>query len=343
MKLCTRCVLPETFPGIQFDEEGVCQYCRHAPSRERRAGQKAELRAHFEQLADEVRVEPGYHGLMSWSGGKDSTYTLWLMHHKYNLRMLAFTFDNGFISPAALDNMRTIADHLGIDHVIIRPNFPFMKRAFVASVEPGMYPPKALERASGICNTCMGLAKGLALRLALEKDIPMMVYGWSPGQIPLPSAVLQSNRKMLQAMAEAAASPFTRMNEQVAAYFPEARHFEVAPRMPVNVSPLVFLDWHEEEAVEVIQQLGWKKPDDTDPNSTNCLLNAFANQAHVQQMGYHAYAMELAGLVREGYMDRDEALRRLEVPRSSEIVSLVAERLGISLDSSSEHSTVSSS
>jgi len=48
-------------------------------------------------------------------------------------------------------------------------------------------------------------------------------------------------------------------------------------------------------------------------------------------------------LVREGYMDRDEALRRLEVPRSSEIVSLVAERLGISLDSLFEHSTVSSS
>ena len=68
------------------------------PSPERRTGQKVELRARFEQLADEVRGEPGYHGLMSWSGGKDSTYTLWLMHHKYNLRMLAFTFDNGFVS-----------------------------------------------------------------------------------------------------------------------------------------------------------------------------------------------------------------------------------------------------
>ena len=96
--------------------------------------------------------------------------------------------------------------------------------------------------------------------------------------------------------------------------------------MPVNVSPLVFLDWREEEAVEIIQQHGWKRPDDTDPNSTNCLLNAFANQVHVQQTGYHAYAMELAGLVREGYMERDEALHRLEIPKSSELVTLVAER-----------------
>jgi hypothetical protein len=342
MKLCKRCVLPETFPGIEFDEEGVCQYCRHMPSLERRVEQRAKLRERFEQLVDEVHNEPGYHGLMSWSGGKDSTYTLWLMQHEYKLRILAFTFDNGFVSPAAIDNMRTVADNLGIDHIIIRPNFPFMRRAFVASVvDPEMYPPRALERASSICNTCMGLAKGIALRLALEKNIPMMVYGWSPGQIPLPSAVLRPNRRMLQAMAQAAAAPFTHIHEQVAAYFPEPHHFEAAPRMPVNVSPLVFLDWHEDEAVEVIQTHGWKRPDDTDPNSTNCLLNTFANQVHVQQMGYHAYAMELAGLVREGYMDRDEALRRLEIPQSSELVSLVAEQLGISMDSLPERSAMS--
>jgi len=332
MKLCTRCVLPETFPGIEFDEEGVCQYCRHMPVPERRIEQKAKLRARFDQLVSEVRDEPGYHGLMSWSGGKDSTYTLWLMHHVYDLRMLAFTFDNGFVSPAAMDNMRTIADNLGIDHIVIRPSFHFLRQVFAASVDPAMYPPKALERASSVCNTCMGLAKGIALRLALEKELPMMVYGWSPGQIPLPSAFLRPNRQMLQAMVEAASAPLTMVSdESTAVYFPEPHHFQDDARMPVNVSPLVFLDWHENEAVEVIQQYGWRHPDDTDPNSTNCLLNAFANQIHAEQMGYHAYAMELAGLVREGYMSREEALQRLAPPPSPELVASVAKRLGVSL------------
>jgi hypothetical protein len=99
--------------------------------------------------------------------------------------------------------------------------------------------------------------------------------------------------------------------------------------MPVNVSPLIFLDWREETAVETIQHYGWQRPDDTDPNSTNCLLNAFANTIHVQQMGYHAYAMELAGLVREGYMARAEALRRLAEPPPPALVSWVAERLEV--------------
>ena len=332
MKRCTRCVLPETFPGIQFDEEGVCQYCRHAPEPERRTEQKAKLRARFEALVAEVRGESGYHGLMSWSGGKDSTYVLWLMRHEYNLRVLAFTFDNGFVSPVAFDNMRTVADNLGIDHVIIRPGFHFLRQVFVASLAPDMYPPKALERASAICSTCMGLAKGLGLRLALEKDIPMMVYGWSPGQIPLPSAVLRPNRKMLQAMAETAAAPLAKASDGATdVYFPEPRHFQDAARMPVNVSPLIFLDWREEEAVEVIRHYGWRRPEDTDPNSSNCLLNAFANHMHSERMDYHAYAMELAGLVREGYMEREEALRRLDVPPSPEMVSRVAERLGVAI------------
>ena len=331
MRRCTRCVLPETFPGIQFDEDGLCQHCRRQPSPERRDEQRAQLRARFEAMAQEVREEPGYQCLVSWSGGKDSTYTLWLMRHEYGLRVLAMTFDNGFVSPTAFENMRTVSDRLGVDHVIIRPGFTFLKRVFTASMDPTLYSPKALERASSICNTCMGLAKGIALRLALEKNIPMMVYGWSPGQIPLPSAFLRPNRSMLASMVEAASAPLAQASGgEAGVYFPELEQLERAPRLPANVSPLVFLDWHEDAAVETIQRYGWRQPDDTDPNSSNCLLNAFANQVHHAHMGYHAYAMELAGLVREGYMERDEALRRLETQPSAELVQRVADRLGVS-------------
>ena len=334
MKTCTRCVLPETFPGIRLEDDGdevdVCQFCRRAPAAEERAGRQASLREAFEALGDELRPAPGYHCMLSWSGGKDSTYTLGKLCQDYGLRVLAFTFDNGFISPGALENMRRVADTLGVDHVIVRPGFRLMKELFTASLQPGMYSSKALERASGICSTCMGLAKGLGLRLALEKKIPVMAYGWSPGQIPTASAILRPQRKMLQLMVEAAATPLNRVSDgQTSLYFPEAHHFEGVKSMPVQVSPLLFLDWKEEAAVDAIRAYGWQPPDDTDPNSTNCLLNAYANQAHEKQFGYHAYAMELSGLVREGYMSRDEALRRLKERPSPEIVAHVAERLGV--------------
>ena len=29
LKRCCKCVLPETFPGISFNTEGVCNYCQN--------------------------------------------------------------------------------------------------------------------------------------------------------------------------------------------------------------------------------------------------------------------------------------------------------------------------
>lgn len=330
MKRCSHCILPETFPGIDFDEEGVCQYCRRMPEAEHLAARKARLRTRFEGLVRQVQSRPGHHCLMAWSGGKDSTYTLWLLRRQYGLRVLAFTLDNSFVSPQALKNMRVVAENLQVDHAIVKPRFDLLRQIFVASMQPGMYPPRALERASGICNSCMAIAKGIGLRMTLEEGIPILAYGWSPGQIPLASAFFQANRRMLRAMVETAVAPLEEaLDGRIAAYFPEDHHLENIQESPYNVSPLAFLDYDEETAMKRIGALAWERPQDTDPNSTNCLLNSFANLVHLEQMGYHPYVMELAGLVREGYLKRQEALDRLEIAAAPEIVAAVEAKLGI--------------
>ena len=33
MRYCTKCTMPDTRPGITFDEQGVCSACRHYESR----------------------------------------------------------------------------------------------------------------------------------------------------------------------------------------------------------------------------------------------------------------------------------------------------------------------
>lgn len=325
---CTQCVLPETFPGIRFDENGVCQYCQRLPDTDRREVQRAKLKNRFEELVETVRPRSGYHGLMSWSGGKDSTYILLLLRREYNLRVLAFTFDNGFVSPTAFENMRTVSETLGIDHIIVKPSFGILRQVFSGSAQPGMYPPRALERASAICNSCMNFAKGIALRMALEQRIPMLVYGWSPGQVPLASTVFRTNQRMLRTMVQTAKTALGKAtSEDISAYFPEDRHLEQTTEYPYNISPLAFLDYTEQIALDEIRALGWKRPQDTDPNSTNCLLNCYANRVHQEQMNYHPYVMELAGLVREGYMARQEALDKLQTPHVPDAVAAVEARL----------------
>jgi len=51
-----------------------------------------------------------------------------------------------------------------------------------------------------------------------------------------------------------------------------------------------------------------EKPSDTDANSSNCTVNAFANQIHKDRYGFHPYVWEIANMVRSGAMTRDEGM-----------------------------------
>ncbi|MDY6874850.1 MAG: hypothetical protein SWK90_01410 [Chloroflexota bacterium] len=331
MKRCTRCILPETFPGVKFDEAGVCNHCiAFEKTLQKQKHLKQRLQQKFQHILEQVSGQNSYDCLMSWSGGKDSTYTLLLLKQEYDLNILAFTFDMGFVSPVAFSNMRRLAENLDVDHIIVKPRFELLKQVFAASTARDMYPTKALDRASNICTSCMGIAKGIALRMAIEKEIPIIAYGWSPGQAPLTSAIFKTNPQMMRAMLSATIIPLQKVvGDSIAPYFPAEHHFDETERFPYNVSPLAFLDYDEEMAYARIQELGWERPDDTDPNSTNCLLNAFGNEIHKQNMGYHPYVLELANLVRAGYLDREEALKRLDVPPDPVVLTAVKTKLGL--------------
>ncbi|MBC7236335.1 MAG: 7-cyano-7-deazaguanine synthase [Chloroflexi bacterium] len=332
MRRCSLCVLPETFPGAYFDDEGLCAYCRQHKNRQGWIqNQRAAMRARFDSLVQDIRGQNVYDCLVAWSGGKDSTYTLFMLRESYRLNVLAVTFDNGFISPAAWENMERMSERLGVDHLIVRPRFDLLRQIFAtAAQDASLYSEKALTRASAICNACMSLAKGVMLRTALEKHIPLIAYGWSPGQSPITSAIYKRTPEMAQAMAKTLMEPLQRIaGEAVRPYFPQEREWSGAEAVPYDVSPLAFWDYAEAHIRESIRALGWRDPADTDPNSTNCLLNSLANVVHMQQKGYHPYALELSALVREGYLDREEALRRLGIAQDSQVVEQVRNKLGL--------------
>ena len=341
MKTCTKCVLPETFPGIKFDEEGVCNHCLKflaLGGPRKLEEQKRKYKAKFESLFEERRVrrdsqstKGDYDCLMCYSGGKDSTYTLDILRTEYNASVLAVTVDNGFVSERAVENIRNVVESLGVDHYLIKPRFDVLKRIFNASSHSAtrdLYSRKALERASTICTSCMGFVKFISLRLAIEKGIPFITYGWSPGQAPIASSVFKNNPSMVRSMQEAVKVPMSSIvGNLIDPYFLEERHFSDPERFPYNISPLAFLDYSEERIFEKIKELGWEAPEDTDANSTNCLLNSYANELHIQQFNYHPYVFEIANLVRNGVMSRTDGLKRFDEPENFQVINLVKERL----------------
>jgi len=331
MKICDNCVLPETLPSAHIDSSGLCQYCRKFKDREDLDLQREKYRLRFQSLIEEQRGQNSgaYDILAAYSGGKDSTFTLDLLKNRFGLRVLALTFDHGFVSPFAKANMERVVEYLGIDHLNFKPDFQLLKTVFAYSIKNEFHPLKALERASSICNSCMGMVKFITMRVALEKGIPLIAYGWSPGQAPLQSAIMKNQAAFLKKAQDLFFRPLRQeLGDAVKPYFLEPRHFE-APRLPYNINPLAFLHYSEEDIYGRIQELGWRHPQDTDSNSTNCLLNGFANQVHLEKHGYHPYAMEMAGLVREGVLAREEALRRLDEPPDPEVLAKVKRKLGV--------------
>ncbi len=336
MKICRGCVLPDSFPGSAIDASGLCALCRRGRSREDDRAVRERLARRFEVLAALMRERPGAQCLMAYSGGKDSTYTLMLLRRQYGLRVLAVTFDNGFLSPAAFENARRVVEALDAEHLVVKPRIGFLRALFAEVAVRNPFPAKALERASPVCNACMGLAKGVFLRLALERRIPLLAYGWSPGQAPARAGLFRLNAAMIAEMQESRLAPLAAAAGAAGLDSGELAGFSLAGLSPADeadwpysVNPLSFGEYDERRIVEEIRDLGWRPPGDTDGNSTNCRLNLLANRLHLRQFGFHPYAFEIAGLVRDGFMSREEGLAKLDDLGGRDRADEVAAQLGL--------------
>jgi len=327
-KICSKCILPSTFPGISFNEEGVCNQCQNYRGDEANKELKEKYEKKFLDLVQQHCKKSNYDLLLAYSGGKDSTYTLDIFVNRYNLRVLALTFDNTFISEKALVNMRKVCTKLGTDHMIIRPNPKMLRKIFGVAAKEEIYPNKTLERASTICTSCIGLVKAILLRTAIEKNIPFVGFGWSPGQAPIQSSVMKSNAALMKLTQKAIYEPLHHIaGDAIAPYFLAEEHFAEPEKFPWNVHPLAFLYYNEEKIIERNKELGWEKPMDTDSNSTNCLLNAYANQIHKDRYGYHPYVWEIANMVRTGAMSRHDGMEKIGAMENPEMVNYARSEL----------------
>lgn len=326
--LCSNCVLPSKFPGISFNEKGVCNYCQRYKGREASNSQREKYEGKFLKLVETQRKNREYDVIVAYSGGKDSTYTIDLFVNRYGLKVLTLTLDNTFVSPVALTNITHVCGSLGVDNILVKPNPVMLRKIFRIAANRELYSAKTLERASTICTSCISFVKGITLRTAIEKRIPFVGYGWSPGQAPIQSSVMKTNAKFVREAQKTVLRPILEIaGDSVLPFFVTDEQCAMGEFFPWNVHPLAFLDYDEREIIERIKELGWKRPTDTDVNSSNCTLNAFANHVHRLQYGFHPYVWEIANMVRSGVMSREEGVEKIEPPEDQGMVAYAQKEL----------------
>jgi tRNA(Ile)-lysidine synthase TilS/MesJ len=320
---CTRCVLPGTFPGIRFDAAGVCQFCLEDPAAEAEA-RRLELRSRLDLAIDNARkATTDYQGIVAFSGGKDSTYTLMMLARDHGLRCLAVTVDNGFLSDSAVENCKKVTDALGVDHIFYKPAFGFMRKMYTESLNGGVHAPASIKRASDVCSSCINLINTQMIKLAVQHNVSLIAGGYLGGQVPKDSAVLELEIGTLRTGRAATLQRYkTRFGEEA------QRHFSLPDGSSGHltiINPMLAEVYSEEEIVEKIKDLGWVRPNDTGGHSSNCRLNDLGIMVHHKRYGFHPYAFELAELVRKGFMDRDTAIAKLEkLPVSGDLTAVLS-------------------
>lgn len=123
LRRCTVCLLPETFPFIQFDKAGVCNVCR---------GHTSTPKPGKEALLRQVGAGSGalHTCLAPISGGRDSCYGLHYMVHELSLRPVAYTYDWGMVTDLARRNISRMCGALGIEHILVSADIA-RKREFI--------------------------------------------------------------------------------------------------------------------------------------------------------------------------------------------------------------------
>lgn len=130
LKRCSRCVLPETMPFVDFDAEGVCAYCR--------AHQPISVRGH---AALEALVAPHRRGdgrpdcIVGVSGGRDSIFGLHYLKTVLGMTPVAYTYDWGMVTDLARRNVSRICGRLGIEHILVSADIPKKREYIRTNVE----------------------------------------------------------------------------------------------------------------------------------------------------------------------------------------------------------------
>jgi len=356
--------MPEEYPGITFDSEGVCSYCtQYDPNMDKN-------RVHLLgkdkliELVRSVEKKGEYDCVIPLSGGKDSTYVLYYSVKELGLKPVAVTYDFGFRTQIAVENVQNACDALNVPCVIEEANKNIQDRLLRESLRIS----KTIGSFVLTCMSCGTLIKAIPIKVAKQRGIPFVLFGDSVREsvqlMEMRSKLetvkyedVRSNRLITTLIGKVAKlrganmTPFKFMRifprlvryRLLSSYqllsqgvpfknaiFPNVG--SVSPKKgPQMIHFYDYVDWDPVKDLAILErELGWKHPPDR-KSRFDCRLNCFGGYRALQKSGISANGIISCNLIREGLMSREEALEKeqLEMHTVVEKCQSVINELGL--------------
>lgn len=322
MKICSNCILPESYPGIRFDSNGICNYCH-----DYRNNKENEDVIQFESEKELIRClkkykNPGqdYDILVAVSGGLDSSYALIKMVEDFQLRPLVYHNDHGYEDPVAAENVKKLCKIMDVDLIIWQLDLEFMKKLWKYFNEVNI-------EGMSACYICGNVLYFNALEVAQRFNIPLVVNGYSKGQALMMQDQVKGRGWMADMMEfilakgdEPFFNRFTRKFKMLSNQkIYRSRKDMEEPGEPGKILVLPFYIFKfyqtnkEQLKKECIRRFDWRPIRLSYPSrTTNCDMIWLNTYCDLEKRKYSLYQEEYATMVRAGDMTREQALKDLE-------------------------------
>jgi hypothetical protein len=259
---CSRCMLNNNVPGVEVRSDGICSVCHEHDSLWGNWNQiKIERRKILENILNKIRSKNRpYDVLVPVSGGKDSVYILYQCRTQFNLKCLAVTWNNGFLSDHARQNIANACDKLGVDHIYYGINKDLLMRLYrLFFLKTGFFCP--------VCLNGMGVA---IMRAQAAFNIPISLTGTSrrTEEHVSPSFFLDANPSFIENVLDGES-----IKNDASILLEPAGLFS----SPLQIKLPDYMDWNYNEIFKIIKsELGWKAHAE-DAEHTDCKVDNIVN------------------------------------------------------------------
>ncbi len=342
MRICKRCVQPDTRPHIYFNEEGICGACLWEEEKK-----TIDWSAREKELQDIVdwakRATKGnYDCVIGVSGGKDSTTQAITARDRLGLRCLLVNSEPEGITEIGKHNIENLKN-LGFDVISIRPNPVVMKKLMKRDFYKYLNPVKITEYS--LWSSAYIIADKFEIPLIIQGENAGLTLGISLSGLGTGYDALKVNETSSLASGWKEYLDVEGVGEKDLFLF----HYDRKRLEEKGIRGIwlqYFLkDWSLKNNAEFAKKHGLRwKPEDTDPNSigTYYLFSQLdSDVVQVNQMlksiklGFGQCVDHACYDIREGRITRREAInlvKKYDGKCSEYYIKFFCDYLGITLD-----------
>ncbi len=289
---CRRCLLDDNFPGLSFDDEGVCSECRRFDRYACGIKGAVDSAEKLRILLEKHRSLCGKPDCVVGScGGTDSLYVIHLLAKRFNIKPLVVTVDNGFLNPAAKNNLKTVVDRLGLSNLYINPGF---SKAFYRDV---------FNITGNFCNLCVYGCLYYLSKVAHQQKIKLIITGMSKNYDPfLPHGLTVVN--LMHLVGSLAKKGIK--HEIVSKRSCIAMLARLAQTRIVEFPD--YMEWDKESFLSLLKQEYSLKILES---KYDCTAHPLVNFLVKKRYGFDYYALELNQLIRMDKITKEQAKQLL--------------------------------